>query len=79
MEQYEQILTQTIDHLVCPQAFKCCTEGLENLCKVQDIGMQTFVRCLEASPDECPFSKLLDVWYVCTCSLRIYISKKLKK
>jgi hypothetical protein len=79
VKQYEQALTETIDHLVCPKAFKCCTDGLEKLCKAEDVGMQTFVRCLEANPPECPFSKLLAVSYVCTCSLRIYISKKLKK
>jgi hypothetical protein len=79
VEQYEQVLTETIDHLACPKAFKCCTEGLENLCKAEDVGMQSFVQCLEASPNECPFSKLLAVSYVCTCPLRVYIAKTLKK
>ena len=76
---YKKELEKVVGDLVCPKDFKCCTEGLENLCKVRDVGMQTFVQCLEPNPHECPFSKLLAAAYVCKCSLRIYISKKLKK
>lgn len=78
MEQYERVLTETIDDLVCPKNFKCCTEGIEDLCEVRDVGMQTFVQCLITDPHECPFSKLLAYTYVCKCPLRVYICKKLK-
>jgi hypothetical protein len=77
-QDYEKVLRETIDDLVCPTNFKCCTEGLEDLCKVRDVGMQTFVQCLEPNPHECPFSKLLAAAYVCKCPLRVYMCKKLK-
>ncbi|MES0350250.1 MAG: hypothetical protein ABUK19_05985 [Desulfobacteria bacterium] len=73
------LIRDVIEDLVCPKGFLCCTEGLEKLCKAKDVGMRTFVQCLEPNPIECPFSKLLAVSYVCKCPLRIYITKELNK
>ena len=74
MEQ--SLIRDAIEELVCPKGFRCCTEGLEKLCKVKDVGMQTFVQCLEQHAHECPFSKHLAFVYVCKCPLRVYIAKE---
>jgi hypothetical protein len=77
MEQ--SLIRDAIEELVCPKGFTCCTEGLEKLCKAKDVGMQTFVLCLEPNPLECPFSKPVAIWYMCECPLRVYIAKEVKK
>ncbi len=48
-------------------------------CKARDIGLQTFVECLDEHPDECPFSMPLDGVDYCTSPVRVYAIKNLKK
>jgi hypothetical protein len=75
----EKQLKELIGHLKCPKDFKCCTEGLEDLCKARDIGLETFAECLEVHPLDCPFSMRLANVNYCKCTLRVYIAKKLGK
>jgi hypothetical protein len=78
-QDHEKKLKELIGDLVCPKDFKCCTEGLENLCKARDVGLETVVECLEEDPYVCPFSMSLGGMYYCKCPVRVYITKKLKK
>ena len=70
-------LREIVGGLECPKDFKCYREGHENLCKAQDVGLHTFLECLEEHPDECSFSISLDGVIYRKCPLRVYISKKL--
>ena len=80
MEQdLEKELRKAIGDLECPKAFKCCTEGLENISKVRDIGLGSYLECLEENAFACPFSVYFGDSYYCECPLRVYIAKKLKK
>ncbi|MBW2174042.1 MAG: hypothetical protein JRF64_05250 [Deltaproteobacteria bacterium] len=80
MEQnLEKELQEIIGSITCSKDFKCYKSGFEVLCKARDVGLETFLECLEENPQECPFSKLLAAWYICKCPLRIYIAKELKK
>jgi hypothetical protein len=80
MEQgLEKKLKEIIGDLECPKGFKCCTEGLEKLCKAQDVGLQWYLLCLEPQPQKCKFSVFVANKYLCECPLRVYIAKKLKK
>ena len=77
MEQYiEKELKEVIGDLTCRKNFKCCTEGLETLCKAQDVGLETFLECLEEHPPDCPFSLSFGDMFLCECPLRGYIAKK---
>ena len=76
----ENRMNETIEKSACTKGFKCCTEGFENLCKAEDVGLQWYLLCLEPQPQECKFSVLVvQHKYLCECPLRIYIAKKLKK
>jgi hypothetical protein len=80
MEQgHEKKLKEFIGDLVCPKAFKCCTEGLENLCKAEELGPDLLLECIEDNPPACLFALHFGDRYYCECPLRIYISEKLKK
>lgn len=63
----------------CPKNFKCYEMSFENLCKAKDIGLKTYLECLEEKPQECKFSMSFGYSYFCQCPLRVYISKKLRK
>jgi hypothetical protein len=74
----ENKVKHLIDGLKCPKDFKCCKQGLENLCKARDFGVETALQCLELDARECPFSKPVAAWYLCKCPIRNYLAKELK-
>jgi hypothetical protein len=76
---YKKELEKVVGDLVCPKDFKCCTEGLENLCKATDVGLESHIECLEQNSFECPFTVPFGGLYYCECPLRVYIAKKFKK
>jgi hypothetical protein len=83
MDTLEKNINSHIEELMCgfscPKDFQCYRTGLKNLCKARDIGLESFVACLVSDPLECKFSLLFGGVFFCTCSLRIYIAKHLKK
>ena len=80
MEQdLKKELREIIGDLKCPKDFKCCTEGLENLCKARDVGLESHILCMEKNPTQCEFAAPFGSKYFCRCPLRIYMVKKLKK
>jgi hypothetical protein len=80
MEQdIEKELQEIMGDATCPKDFKCYKSGFENLCKAQEVGLETFLECLEEHPMECTFSVRFGGLYYCRCPLRVYISKKFKK
>ena len=72
-------LARIIDGLNCPKDFVCYNSGLETLCKAEDIGLETFLLCLEKNPSDCRFSVVFGDMHFCQCPLRVYIARKLKK
>ena len=56
-----------------------CSKGFDPPCNARDVGLHTFVECLEEDPDDCPFSMLLDGVHYCKCPLCIDIAKQLEK
>jgi hypothetical protein len=78
-EDYKKEIEEIIGQLKCPKDFSCYKSGFEVLCKVEDIGMELFLECLEKNPSECKFSLFLGRSCFCRCPLRIYINKKVKK
>ena len=63
----------------CPKDFKCYKAGFENLCKVRWIVTEGYVDCLEKDPKDCSFAKPYEDGYFCSCPIRNYIVKELKK
>ena len=72
-------IEEIIGRMQCPKDFECYKSGFEILCSAKDIGLETFVKCLEEDPLECQFSMPYGHTRFCHCPLRIYIAKKLKK
>jgi hypothetical protein len=72
-------IEKIIDGLQCPKDFKCYKSGFELLCSAKDIGIASFLECLEKKPEQCKFSFPFGLIYLCECPLRIYLAKKMKK
>jgi len=81
MEQNnEKELQEIIGGIICAKDFKCYKSGFDDLCKAQDVGLESYLVCLEERPLECKFSVgFFGERYYCECPLRVYISKKFKK
>jgi hypothetical protein len=76
---FQMRLEQIIGEMECPKDFRCYKQGFENLCKAKDVGPASHLVCCEEHPSECHFSWDYGPAYFCTCPVRIYIAKKLKK
>lgn len=72
-------IEEIVGKMKCEKNFNCYKSGFEILCKGKDIGLETFLECLEKNPDKCKFSLSYGKVYLCKCPLRVYIAKELKK
>jgi len=75
-EHYIEI-EEIVTHLQCPKDFTCKKSGFKVLCKAKDIGVESFLICLEEDPPKCKFSLALEREYICECPVRICVAKKL--
>jgi hypothetical protein len=78
-EDQRKEIEEIINQFQCPRDFRCCKSQFKLLCKAKDIGLETFLKCLEEDPRSCPVSVPFGDGYFCECPLRIYIAQKLKK
>jgi hypothetical protein len=72
-------IEEIIGGMKCPRDFKCYESRLEDLCKVKDIGLESFLECLEENPLECTFAFSFGYSHLCKCPLRVYIAKTSQK
>ncbi|MFC1829536.1 hypothetical protein ACFL0O_07995 [Thermodesulfobacteriota bacterium] len=68
-----------VGQMQCPKDFKCAHSGFENLCRAKDLGLESFLECLDDNPSLCKFSIFFGDAHFCQCPLRVYLAKRLKK
>jgi len=78
-KDYKREIEEIIGGMKCPKDFKCYKLGLESLCKAKDIGVKSYLKCLEKNPQDCKFSFSFWNSSLCKCPLRVYIAEKLGK
>lgn len=63
----------------CSKGFKCYKSNFTEVGKAEDIGMQTFVTCLEEPRNiqQCEFALPFGGKTFCNCPLRVYLSRNL--
>ena len=76
---HKQRIEEIIGTMKCPKNFLCYQSGTESLCRARDIGIESFLVCLESNTGRCEFSVSFGNSYFCQCPLRVYIAKKLRK
>jgi hypothetical protein len=78
-KQRKPKLDEIIGGLQCPVNFRCYKSKYKDLCKAQDIGMESFLVCLDKNPQKCKFSFSFGFKYFCKCPLRVFIAKEFKR
>ena len=78
-EKQKQKIETIINEMQCPKKFKCYHSNFDNICKSKDIGIETFLECLEDDPHNCPFAVPFADVFFCQCPLRVFIAKSMKK
>jgi hypothetical protein len=58
---------------------KCYKAGFGFTCKAKDVGLDSYIECLEKDSCRCPFSLSYGRSYYCSCPARVHIAKHLKK
>ncbi len=76
-EEYRKKIEELIGQMQCPKDFKCAESGFENLCKARDLGLESYLECLEDNPSRCLFAQSFGNKYYCRCPLRVYLAKQL--
>ena len=71
-------IKRIIKTIECPKDFRCYKSKFKDLCKAKDIGLKSFLLCLEED-QKCPFSIFFIDEYLCKCPLRVFIAKELNK
>ena len=76
--QIEKIINE--NEKKCLKDCECYRSGFEKICKAKDLGLKSFVQCLEEEPEQCKFSfSVGGAERFCDCDIRVYIAKKLDK
>jgi hypothetical protein len=62
----------------CPEECKCRQRGVDDLCYVRDIGLKSFVQCLEKDSLTCFHRIGFGRNYYCTCPVCVFMAKGFK-
>jgi hypothetical protein len=80
MEQdIKKKIKEIIGDIQCPREFCCLEAGFDKSCKTRDVGLEEYIECLEENSHHCSYSVSYGASHFCSCPLRVYICKKLKK
>ena len=79
MEQaHVQGVEEVMHETELPKDFKYYKPGVGFTCKAKDVGMESYLSCLEEHPLECKFSVgFFGERYYCKCAVRVYICKNI--
>jgi hypothetical protein len=72
-------IQEKINASICPKDNKCCKSKFYDICKAEDIGLESFIICLMKNPKKCVCSFSFGDTYFCKCPLRVYISKEFQR
>ena len=79
LDEDRKKIEEIMGGLQCPKNFKCAESGFKHLCKATDIGIDSYLKCLEETHSVCSFKFFFGDGHLCQCPLRVYLSRKLKK
>jgi hypothetical protein len=63
--------------IACSMDFRCYKSDFKDICKAKDIGLQSYILCLDKNPQKCNFSIFFFDENLCKCPMRIYLLKEL--
>jgi hypothetical protein len=78
-QNIQEDIEEIINGLKCPKNFRCYTSKFKSLCRAKDVGLKSFVACMDRDSLGCKFAILFGGLCFCQCPLRVYVAKNLQK
>ncbi len=78
-EEIRRKITEIMGEMTCPKDFECAESGFDKLCSARNIGLESYLECLEPDSRYCTFNLPFSNIYYCRCPLRVYIAQTLKR
>jgi hypothetical protein len=78
-KDHKNEIEEIIGQMQCAKDFQCYKSEFKILSKTKDIGLESYLQCLEENVFGCQFSVRFGGNYFCECPLRVYIAKEMKK
>lgn len=78
-EEFGKQIEEIVEGMDCAKDFECCEDDFANVCRAKDIGIESFLECLEKNPKICEFAMPFGNAFFCKCPVRIAIARKLNK
>jgi len=75
-KSHKKKIEKIMEQMKCSKDFKCIDSRFTNLCKAKDIGMESYLECLEANTKNCEFTLPFGYRQFCKCPLRVYLAKE---
>lgn len=72
-------IKKIMDEIECEKDFACYKSEFKNHPKAKNIGIQSFVECLEKNAMFCKYSLSFGDSYLCRCPLALYFVKNIKE
>ncbi|MBU8922875.1 MAG: hypothetical protein KOO63_13750 [Bacteroidales bacterium] len=76
--KYDKEIKKIMMNIDCPKDFRCYKQDFKDICKAKDFGIESYVDCGEDDSPSCLFAFDLGDLTLCKCTLRVFVSKKMK-
>jgi hypothetical protein len=63
----------------CVESYESQGWGFDKMCEAEDIGLETYLKCLTAEPYKCENAVYFDGLWYCSSPTLVHIAKKKKK
>lgn len=77
--QEKREIEQIASQMQCSQNFMCCQSAFANICQAKDIGLESYLKCMEPECFECAFCFYYGSVSYCSCELRRYIARHINR
>ena len=78
-EKQKKRIEEIMAQMECEKDFSCHKSGFENICKATDWGQPNYVDCMESTTAICRYKVPFGDGVFCSCPLRVFVAKELKK
>ena len=78
-KEFRKQIEEITEGMDCAKDFECCEGNFANVCRAKDIGIESFLECLEENSQDCEFAIPFGDAFFCKCPVRMIIAKKLNK
>ena len=78
-EEQKRRIEEIMAGMKCEKDFECYKSGFDKICKARDWGLPDYVDCMENSSTICKFKVPYGDGVFCSCPLRVYVARELKK